>query len=108
MTQKPQGEQQLLKDIEIVRQSLTECDTFMRESKALTVSMGIDLITLEINCLMKKMFLANLHELGSEQYIWLGKELLNKMTIIHTAVENRFGELKKTPPEPAKDGVLNG
>lgn len=107
MTQNQHDEIQIKKDIEEVQQSLSECDQFMRDSKALRVAMGIDLLSLEINCLLKKLFLCNLHKLGDTQYEWLGEELLKKLNIAHKSVEGRFGQFKKAVQKPSLPDTHN-
>lgn len=100
-------EEEILHKINSCRQSLQECDTFMQQTKASIVSMGIDLTALEINLYLKKLFLSNIHKLSAEQYQWLTDRLMEKINLIFKVVENRFGMIKKQDDKETETHVLN-
>lgn len=90
-------DENILNKIQSVRQSLIEADNFMQQTKASTVALGIDLTTLEINLLLKKMFLCVFNKVPTTQYDWLSTELMQKMNLIFKIVENKFGRDKDVP-----------
>lgn len=99
-------ELELFGKINSARESLHECDEFMRQTKAKIVALGIDLTTLEMNLYLKKLFLCNIHNLAEEQYIWLTDQLMAKINLIFKVVEERFGRDRKNGA--ANPEKLNG
>jgi hypothetical protein len=80
----------IIKKIDLAKKSLEECNDFMDNSNANSISAAMDLLTMEINLLLKKTFLCNLHKLSEENYDWLSNEIIKKLNIIHDLLKNKF------------------